>query len=164
MTNARQGSQKTSQSHTHTGKTQQIFNADNSSLLVVVHSAAFVFPSRLDYGNGEGTSDLNSARPWISDVCRCLEKKIHFSTLICERRTASLPQRRTWSYVSSRQRTSWNMRKMLEMCVSEQQQVVGINHIRISIICALSTFSDPYSTRVHRGHPVIKCAIILSWY
>lgn len=76
MTNARQGSSKTragpASAASHTLEhTEQIFNADNPSLWSyftvwvnkIAHNSAFVFPSRLDYGNGARTSDLNSV--WL---------------------------------------------------------------------------------------------------
>lgn len=58
--------------------TEQIFNIDNPEPLVptvrvsrIAHNLAFVFPGRLDYGNGERTSDPNSVWQQIPDASYC---------------------------------------------------------------------------------------------
>lgn len=101
MTNARQGSLKTrgapvsaqsqnSLSHTHSEKHTAFFfllPADNPSLWSLQASSDRIAARRLvpplcklDYGNGEWTSDLNSAWLQISHVSNCLEEKIHFTS------------------------------------------------------------------------------------
>lgn len=63
------------------------FKADNPSLWSYFtvwvnrtsHNLAFVFPNRLDYGNGRRTSDANSLCLQISDVSYNFQEKIHFS-------------------------------------------------------------------------------------
>lgn len=112
MTNARQGSLKTrgapasvqsqTPSHTHSGNTRQVFFTPTiqafgpCSALQQHCSSTFIPPlCKLDYGNGEWTSDLNSAWLQIYHMSQTVWKRKSTLPLIWKQRVQTSPERET---------------------------------------------------------------------